>query len=975
MTAPLNTSTTASFICIPFGVDPLEALAKTVIQSEASRLPDLSSVIILSANRQTAPSIRRQLLREASQHQCDALLGPHIMSREDWAQQHLPTDINICHPQAKELLLIEALLQHPELFGGANPWSLAESLLQLFDELNLNQVELPEGIEQFKQQLARAYALEQDTLSPFSKEARLIHTLWTAWHEQLQENGRMDDSTAYLLALQQSLKQNSRASIYILADYRLTRAEQSWLRTLMQQQPVTVFIQGHPDTYRHFYKTIDPHWFTQQELVYSKAAAASDYSRCLDAIYADEAIPLLHRAEAFSRQCPTSPLTERLSVYAAENDEAEARAVDIQVRQWLLAGRQNIGIVTENRRLARRVRALLERAGVVLQDAAGWALSTTSAATAVEALLQCIEEDFSHIPFLDLLKCRFIFHDIEANCLDNAIFRLEQDIILQENIARGLARYRSHFRRRQARLPEGFATIAPALEQIFDRLQAAAEQLTPLTQGTHPPHGFITALLDVLHMLHMHTALEADAAGRHILQLFEQLATSTAQHPLPMDWMGFRNWLGRQLERAHFKPGESGSPVKLISLSQTPFLQFDALILAGAEQEYLPGQAGQSPFFNQGVRHELGLTTLSEQWAEGFYYYRGLLESAGQILITLRKEQDGEVITASPWLETLQSFHQLAYGAPLGAAALEPLVHDARCQVVRREDDACPAPLTQPRPITPGKNIPTTISASDYQLLLDCPYHYFASRILKLSAPEAIRELLAKADYGQRIHQCLQAFHTGVKGLPGPFSAPISSANRAQAIELLEQISTRLFEDDLLDNFAHRSWYYLWQSVIPAYVDWQGRRNQQWRVAQTERQYEHRLSEHVSIKGRLDRIDQSDKDIAILDYKTGATPSLREILAGEAVQLPFYALLINEEIQGAIQRVEYLKLDDADKLETSCTLEGEQIEQLGNELSERLTGIMAQLHEGAGLPAWPDDKSCSYCDMQTLCRRQVWQDS
>ena len=975
MTATLTTSTASSFICIPFGDNPLQALAKTLIQSEASQLPDLSTVTILTANTQTARSIRQHLLSEAKQLNYEALLGPHIMSRQNWAQQYLPADINICHPLSKELLLIEALLQHPDLFGGANPWSLAESLLQLFDELNLNQVELPEGIEQFTQQLARAYALDEPTLSPFSKEAKLIHTLWRAWHEQHQTNKQVDDTSAYLLALQQSLKQNSAGSFYILADYSLTRAEQTWLLTLMQQR-VTVFIQGQPDRYSHFYKTEErPHWFTRQSLLHQGTAEPSIYSQCLNAIYADDATPLLHRAEAFSQQYPDSPLTDHLAIYAADNDEAEARAVDIQVRQWLLAGRKSIGIVTENRRLARRVRALLERADVVLQDAAGWALSTTSAATAIEALLQCIEEDFGHIPFLDLLKCRFIFHDIEANCLDNATYRLEQDIILQENIARGLSRYRHHFERRQQRLPESLAAIAPQLEHIFDRFEAAAAVLTPLTQGTHTPHEFMTVLLEVLEMLHMRPALEADAAGRHVLQLLEQLAMTTAQHPLAMDWLGFRSWLGRQLEQTNFKPGESGSPVKLISLSQSPFLQFDALILASAEQEYLPGQAGHSPFFNQGVRRELGLTTLSERWAERFYYYRGLLESADQILITLRKEQDGEVITPSPWLETLQSFHQLAYGVALDAPVLEPLVHDPRCQVVRGDDDDCAEPVIQPRPTVSGKNIPATVSASDYQLLLDCPYRYFAARILNLSAPEEIRELLAKADYGQRIHQCLQAFHTGVKGLPGPFADPINDTNREQAIQLLEQITMRLFKHDLLDNFAHRSWLHLWQAVIPAYVEWQCTRNKTWRVAQTECQYERRLSDHVTIKGRLDRIDRFDNDMAILDYKTGTTPSMKEILAGEAVQLPFYALLINEEMQNTIQQVEYLKLDKPDKLETNCTLESEHIKQLSAQLSERLITIMDQLHEGQGLPAWPEEKTCSYCDMQTLCRRQVWQDS
>ena len=70
---------------------------------------------------------------------------------------------------------------------------------------------------------------------------------------------------------------------------------------------------------------------------------------------------------------PTSPLSGRLQIAAAAGAEQQARVVEIQVRRWLLQGLRRIGIVTQDRRLARRLRALLEREPKALADlTAAW---------------------------------------------------------------------------------------------------------------------------------------------------------------------------------------------------------------------------------------------------------------------------------------------------------------------------------------------------------------------------------------------------------------------------------------------------------------------------------------------------------------------------------------------------------------------------------------------------------------------------
>lgn len=438
-----------------------------------------------------------------------------------------------------------------------------------------------------------------------------------------------------------------------------------------------------------------------------------------------------------------------------------------------------------------------------------------------------------------------------------------------------------------------------------------------------------------------------------------------------MDWLAFRSWLGRSLELYNFQPPASSGAVSLSGLAQTPASHFDALIIAAVEREHLPGSPLATPFFNDAVRRELGLPTAEQQLAERYYHFRRLLEAAPNILLTLRQQHNGEEVAPSPWLELLQAFHRLAYNTSLADDELTQLLARTEHQVVDRRRPL-PARSHMPQPALAAALIPDRYSASGYQQLLNCPYQFYAARGLGLAAPEAIREALEKSDYGERVHRCLQAMHGDVAGLPGPYTGGWEEKRRAEAITLLEQISHAVFAQDLEDNFLHRGWLQRWLGQIPHYIDWQLERAQNWRVQSVEQQVqqEHAVPGLV-LHGRLDRCDSDGEYLAIVDYKTGQSAREEEVLSGEAIQLPFYALLAAEQTQ-AVARVEYLSLDEK-RVTGRSILQEPQLAELSHAIGARLGEIQQQMHEGAGLPAWGDEKTCEYCQMSGICRRQAWE--
>lgn len=958
----------------------LEYLAKLIIEEQKHELPDLSHVRIILSEPAAAVALRQQLLVQAKQNGFDALLGIQVETLKDWAYRHLPGDIRVCDPQSQELILIEALNQYPDLLGSTSPWVMAENLLSLFSDLTLKHVQLPESTDDFVSQLQKAYGSTSEEFSALGHEARLVHTLWQAWHTQLQAEGLSDTHSAYLHGLANSLTKINNKQVFYLAGFQqFIPAEIDWIKQLINNKQLRLLLHGNSKPAEKSYHPDAPLTEIQQQLgLTTQKTSHTEYSQFIDNVFDIHKAPLHKRAQAFNKQVSSSPVSKRLAVYGASNTENEAHAIELQVRRWLSHSDsyQRIAVVTENRRLARRVRALLERSHIPLQDASGWALSTTSAAATVERWLECIEEDFDYLALLDLLKSPFLFSNIDQNEVKKAVYRFEQDIVRHENVSRSLERYQTALLNRRERLNWSTETYH-LLEDILNKLASIAQPLTRAhsEKVKLSASRFLALFIDSLDALGIVSAFENDIAGQRFLYALRELEHATSTINLAMNWLEFRTWLGRHLERINFQPLQQNSPVQLMGLSQSRLQQFDALIIAGAEQEFLPGRISLSPFFNDNVRKELNLTIATEQLSERLHHFRRLLESAPRVLITLRDEENGEAITPSPWLEAIQSFHHQAYGEKLASPSLSAMVKQNQFTIIEDTSQELPATSHRATPSVNSDDLPASYSSTAYQKMMDCPYRFYASYCLKLKPAEEVSEALARDEYGRRIHRCLQAFHTSLDDLPGPFTEELDQQQRQAAINMMNSIAHAVFENEQDSGFEYRAWLQQWLNIIPYYIDWEITRQQNWQVYETEQFADKYLDDNILLKGQLDRIDiNQQQQLAVIDYKTGQLPNKADVLDGEYVQLPFYALL-NTRQDATISEVAYLQVNKPEKISIKVALDKEQLDTLKQAIALRLHTIIEMAQNGHSLPAWGDNKTCSYCEMDKLCRRQAWVDN
>jgi len=888
-----------------------DAVARHILAQQAP--PDLRGATILLPNYHVAQPLA-QALGAASK---SVVLLPKMVTLSDWAQG-VVLDTPVISDSQRSALLYQQLRKQ-KWFEQADLWSMTQELLTLFDELTHSLTVLPNDAEVFAAAVQQAYQARQN--STLQLEARLVFELWYA----MQAGNELDAARAYQLRLAK-LAAQAQQPLFVLRTSGWSALEQRFLDEYAERAEVTVFdlremVEKKPgfvsQALSPALSPLPQAGEGQGERVGERSASLRDQSSCLR-----------------SQNIP--PLGDTLRFFAATSLEQESRAAALQVRCWLSAGKRDIAIVAQDRVVARRMRALLERAEVLVADETGWTFATLSVSTVLDRWLTALQSDFYHHDLLDLLKSPFIFADMAASERKSAVYQLEQ-LLRKQGVVAGL---------------EKFAALAGhevVLHQPLARLRQAAVLLEQNKQKTLAD--WLAALRESLRVLAIDTGLQLDDAGAQLLQALETWQQELAGDEGRYRFAEWRRWLAQQLDTQTYHDIGIDSPVCFTHLAATRWRAFDAVLLLGCDADHLPSVADGGRWFNDAVRNSLDLPTRSTHAARQRDDLLALLALNECVLVTWQKDRNGEKGLLSSYLEVLRDLHDLAYGDDLSECELY------HC-LVAEEARAVDLPQSvQPAPSVAQEAVPASVSISAYNSLVACPYQFYARHILRLNELDEVQEGIEKRDYGERVHDILRRFH---EHYPFVSEQPVDELEAA-----LRQISEQVFADLLKQDFAARAWLARWFKSLPAYLDWQlANEAQGWRYAESESAFDWEL-EGVRLRGRIDRLDVREEEKRVLDYKTQSDQVLRNKLLepGEDVQLACYAYA-HEAADAAFVSIENGKVKLVEPKQ--------DVPLLAQLNAERLVQMMESIRSGAGLPANGIDQACLYCEMRGVCRKGEW---
>lgn len=640
----------------------------------------------------------------------------------------------------------------------------------------------------------------------------------------------------------------------------------------------------------------------------------------------------------------------RVQVQVCSGFEDEAQRAAAQVLTDLAMHGAPVALIAQDRLLARRVRALLSRQGVPLQDETGWTLSTTRAAASVVALLRAASPTATVDEVLDAIKSWPVAVTESFGSCATAVLE-------------------ATLRRQQWSRP---VSVNP------QRLSAAAAALWALAaQSTQPLRGagaqtlaaWSQRLSAALQVSGLAAALADDEAGQQLLSALHLNGVDFwAAHPETLTLADYSRWVDAALEQASYVPASPEAPaVVVIPAARAMLRAFSAVVWPGADEKQLGASTSPHPLLNDNEAEVLGLLTTAQRRERELLAFAQALRCA-PITLLRRADDDGEPLSASPWLERLLSAQRQA-GHPTASPAPD----------TRVEQVVSPTPIARPLPSAPAL-LPDRLSASACEALRTCPYRFFALRMLGLQAAEELDGEVEKRDYGTWLHAVLHHFHLAR-------SEPRASNDdaRALAVAAIEAQTTLGLDDADFLPFAAT-----FERFAPRYIAWMHERDRdgaQWLDGERDWTVHPEAWQGIAMHGVIDRIDSvagteqarhTGPVTQLIDYKTGATQGLRDKVKQpqEDTQLPFYAALAIEQgrVAGEIGPLDaiYLSLDDAKAIVEVRHLD---VERSAIALVEGLGRDLAHLRRGAALPALGEGAACDHCEARGLCRRDQWADA
>jgi ATP-dependent helicase/nuclease subunit B len=568
----------------------------------------------------------------------------------------------------------------------------------------------------------------------------------------------------------------------------------------------------------------------------------------------------------------------------AADQQEEALAIALLLRDALETPGQRAALVTPDRALARRVAAELLRFGVIADDSAGEDLAETPPAVFLRLLAQAAADSLRPVPLLSLLKHPFAAAGLNPAACRDAARRLERAALRGPRPAPGLAGLRDT-KADPAFLDRIASTLAPLLDLGEDRNTPAA-QFTALLQAAEA----LAATDQSAGAQILWAGEDGEALAGHLSLLLDAMDLLPPQPLRALPPLLDAVLAGQAVRTRRALRGREGSEhprVFIWGLLEARLQTADVIILGGLSEGVWPPLGESGPWMNRAMRQAVGLPSPEEKLGLAAHDFVMASCAAPVAVLSAPRRRDRAPAVPSRWIVRLDAM----LAGQGGALPRHPAPSWA--QAIDRPEGAA-RPVQPPAPCPPMAARPRRLSVTEIETFLRDPYAIYAKHVLRLKKLPPLEEAADAADYGSIVHDGLARFFAR-NGRLWPADA------RAQ---LTADMAAALAEKRMRPALA--AW---WRPRLHRIASWVADAERDRRAAGAP------LALHAektgdwlfgapagpfTLHGRADRIERrADGAWAILDYKTGTPPSAAQVEDGLAPQLPLEAAMLARGAFGA----------------------------------------------------------------------------
>ncbi|MEO1708706.1 MAG: double-strand break repair protein AddB [Pseudomonadota bacterium] len=617
---------------------------------------------------------------------------------------------------------------------------------------------------------------------------------------------------------------------------------------------------------------------------------------------------------AFAAHVDRSALRDALrglSLIAAPSSLDEAEVVALILRETLETPGKTAALVSPDRLLARRVAARLKAWNIDVDDSAGRPFRKTPPGALIDLILEVASHDFEAAHLVALLAHPLCRLRLPARDIRQRSRNLELAALRAATLGRGITGLRAAIqsahddvdegrrRHRSVQLMRDKPDNWTGIFDLIDRLEAAFQPIRDqlARPGAAPLSELAAAVIAtaeaVAEVAPPNGADENENAeprnaplwqgedGAVASQIFARLLdpTLTAPEIRPNQFAEFyRAVVATETVRA---TTPMNPRLAILGPYEARLQSPDVVVLGGLNDGTWPKLGEAGPWLNRPMRTAVGIPQPEEEIGRAAHDFVTLC-GAPEVYLTRAQKVDGAPTVPSRWLLRLQT---VLAGLDL-ADALRPskpwLAWAAKRVAVPEH-----APCERPAPCPPIAARPKRLSVTDIETWIANPYAIFAKKILTLDPLDPIGLDPDAALRGSLVHDALSQF---AERYPQELPADPATELVNIAREILESLT------------GHATVAAFWAPRFERFADWFAESEPKRRDGLTRSLSE--VGGRLTIAGqkgqlvlsaRADRIDLTERGIAIYDYKSGAESGLKT-LAGrakklEAPQLPLEAAI------------------------------------------------------------------------------------
>ena len=386
------------------------------------------------------------------------------------------------------------------------------------------------------------------------------------------------------------------------------------------------------------------------------------------------------------------------------------------------------------------------------------------------------------------------------------------------------------------------------------------------------------------------------------------------------------------------------SNIVLSSPRELKLINFDLMIIADFnEGSYITSSAG-NPWANRHMQDELGLQAWQTRYSDSIYDLYLNLDNSEVIITRSKRHQAGSNLLPSHFL-----------------LRLEIILGNGLNKFIGINNYGKSGMVEANKAIFTAGDFPRQISATDIELLIRSPYNFYAKKILGLVPLKYPEESTNLAEFGNFFHQ-----------LVDEYTINYSSKEKNKQL-VFTQLGQKILDSSIFPIHSRKTWRARMLAIADDFIEFDELRRKNISKIHTELKgsmFLDILDQKVEITAIADRIEINKQGRAIImDFKTGAVPTKKDVLSGFSPQLIIEALIMldNGFDIGAnqVESLVYVKVGSS-----SPYLNTTELKLSSEELAHHKEGLVSLLEYYIKEPKFlPEQNLSKYDNYKHFARR------